>query len=393
MRTNRLLFIILFILSVVGISFTGGPVSYGFFFFMLIIPVVAFIYSLILFWRFKIFQKVETKAVTALSPADFYFTLQNEDFFAHSGIKIELFSDFSTITGIDTGTEYELMPHSGVSKEAKLVCRYRGEYEVGIKNVTVTDYLKLFPITFKNRETLKVSVMPRLEILDDIAYLDELCISSKDSYTNLSEPDVLVREYVPGDDIRSINWKITAKTGAPMVRKRIGEHTPGIDMIMDSCRYSSNPRDYLPLENKILELVLAVTYYYLDRRIPVTVHAHGYDQVKYALDGVDTFEDFYQSVSGFGFLAGSTQEVCFNKLCTDEMIWQANAVIMVLHEWSIATAEFAGQMDKIMIPVMVYLITDDQMSIPDREIYQHVTFKVIGCEDRLQEVLNGGVPV
>ena len=393
MRTNRLLFIILFILSVVGISVTGGPVSYGFFFFMLIIPAVAFIYSLILFWRFKIYQKVETKTVTALNPADFYFTLQNEDIFAHSGIRIELFSDFSTITGIDTGTEYELMPHSGVSKEAKLLCRYRGEYEVGIRYVTVTDYLKLFPVTFKNRETLKVSVMPRLEILDDIANLDELCISSKDSYTNASEPDVLTREYVPGDDIRSINWKITAKTGVPMVRKRAGEHTPGIDIIMDSCRYSGDPHDYLPLENKILELVLAVTYYYLERGIPVTVHAHGYDQVKYSLDGIDTFEDFYQSVSGFGFMAGSTQEVCFNKLSPDERIWQADAVIMVLHEWSVTAAGFAGQMDKLMIPVMVYMVTDEQTQLPDREIYQRVRFKVIGCEDRLQEVLHGVVPV
>ncbi|MBO7387822.1 MAG: hypothetical protein J6U15_08450, partial [Lachnospiraceae bacterium] len=96
MRRNRLIALGLFILSLVAISFYGGPVSYGFFFFMLFVPFVSAVYTLIMYFRFKIYQRIDSKVAVAESPVTFYFTLQNEDFYAFSGVKIDFFSDFST---------------------------------------------------------------------------------------------------------------------------------------------------------------------------------------------------------------------------------------------------------------------------------------------------------
>jgi uncharacterized protein (DUF58 family) len=54
-----------------------------------------------------------------------------------------------------------------------------------------------------------------------------------------------VREYVPGDDIRSIDWNVTARTGWPHVKKFIEEREMTVMLLVDvsaSHRFGSSPR-------------------------------------------------------------------------------------------------------------------------------------------------------
>ena len=64
-------------------------------------------------------------------PEDYTFILQNENFFAFSGVGVKLFSDFSYVEELPGDTEYELLPGDRFTYKTRLVCRYRGEYEVG----------------------------------------------------------------------------------------------------------------------------------------------------------------------------------------------------------------------------------------------------------------------
>ena len=57
MLRNRLIALGAFILSLVAISLVGGAATYGFFFFVLIVPAVSLIYSIIVFIRFKVYHR------------------------------------------------------------------------------------------------------------------------------------------------------------------------------------------------------------------------------------------------------------------------------------------------------------------------------------------------
>ena len=46
MKRNRILFAILWVVSLVGISLFGGPISYGFFALLTILPLISFLYLL-----------------------------------------------------------------------------------------------------------------------------------------------------------------------------------------------------------------------------------------------------------------------------------------------------------------------------------------------------------
>ena len=80
-----------------------------------------------------------------------------------------------------------------------------------------------------------------------------------------------------------------------------GEDIPALRIIMDSCRYSEKPEDHLPLENKILETVLALSYFLAGHHIPVSVCTYNEKYVRMNVNGTEGFEDFYNAMAGFSF--------------------------------------------------------------------------------------------
>ena len=379
MRKNRLIALGLWILSLIAISFYGGPVSYGFFFFMLAVPVISALYAILVFFRFRIYQKIETKVAVAENPVTFYYSLQNEDRFAFSGIRTDFFTDFSTLSGLDPDTEYELFPHSGIQKKTQLICKYRGAYEVGVKYVTVRDYLKLFSFTFRNRETITVTVIPQLVVLDSVSALDSLIAIGTDSPINPTEPDVLVREYIPGDDIRNIHWNLTAATGKPMVRNRIGENTPAISILMDSHRISRIPEEFLPLENKLLEVTIALAYHYLECGIRVNVYAWSAAPLCLALERMEDFPAFYDRMSFFSFHEDSTSDKLFRYAAGVPEIAKSSAVLFVLHEPDDAYRLLKTELESTSVPTATCLVSDKNPKTAG--------IIAIGYDDKLKEVL------
>ena len=66
-----------------------------------------------------------------------------------------------------------------------------------------------------------------------------------------------VREYIPGDDIRSIDWNVTARTGRPHVKKYIEERELTVMLVVDasrSCHFASQNQ----LKSKLAAEIAAV---------------------------------------------------------------------------------------------------------------------------------------
>lgn len=66
-----------------------------------------------------------------------------------------------------------------------------------------------------------------------------------------------VREYFPGDDVRSIDWNVTARTGHPYVKKFVEERQLTIMLLLDasgSCRFGTVNR----LKSELIAEICAV---------------------------------------------------------------------------------------------------------------------------------------
>ncbi len=385
MKSHWLIWGTLFILSLVAISFYGGPISYGFFFATLLTVPLALIYLGMVYIFFRIYQRSDGVDLTVNETRPFFFSLVNDYFFPFVSIRVRFFSSFSTITGLDDQTEYELMPHEGITKETGLVCKYRGVYEVGIRSVEFTDFLRLFTIRYRNKETKKVKVYPQLVYLSSLGNRD-IAYAMRDSKANPEEPDAVSRVYMPGDDVRLINWAQSARSSSVMLRERIGAEMGGITVLMDSCRYSDDEHRYLPLENKVLELTIALTLYLSGRRISVTqLYLAGQLQVVRVANSAE-FESYYQKMSGVVFTPTQTTQRMAQLSVSEGTLLHSSMVYMVLASWDAYTEQLVYQLAQSDISCMVYLVSDDTYLYPHLPDPVRMHFMRISPEDDLKEV-------
>ncbi|HEY8402521.1 MAG TPA: DUF58 domain-containing protein, partial [Cytophagaceae bacterium] len=122
--------------------------------------------------------------------------------------------DFKINARIDSGSKKELVYYLRPIK--------RGEYEFGVVNVFIKGFLGLVSRRFIFEETPRVvKVYP--SFLQMRKY-ELMAISNRLSDTGIKKIRRLghnlefeqIKEYVPGDDVRTINWKATARRNSLM---------------------------------------------------------------------------------------------------------------------------------------------------------------------------------
>ena len=360
MRRSRLILLVLWLLSLAGISVSGGEITYGLFFLLTLIPVLALLYIFLVIRLFKIYQNVEEKSLIAHHPAAFSFILQNESPFFFSGVRVLFYSSFSAITGLFDQTEYELHPHSGIRRNTDIVCRYRGEYDIGIRTIEVTDFFRLFTIACRNPKPKHVLVKPDIIRLRQLKRFDIPLSSMKDSRVRPSEPDLLLREYVSGDDPRLINWKASIRSDQLLVRERIGEEETGIGILMEPRRFFEAPEDYLVLENKLLETVIALNLYLVENDIPTETWIYGKQFESWHVTREGGFNTLYKRLSSYRFEPNSSCELLFEKALHTTGIFAKKMVILAIHEWNASALEFARRLNRSHVAVTVCAVGEEK---------------------------------
>lgn len=133
-----------------------------------------------------------------------------------------------------------------------------GRSTVGIKEIRVTDYLGLFSFVIKKipQEKLEknISVIPDVA---DIAFRDDRILKiiqvsrhgedSEDTVeTDVNSyggfPGYDNREYVPGDPLKRVNWKLSAKRNKLLVRLDDEMAAQSVNLVLDSVQVAKEPK-------------------------------------------------------------------------------------------------------------------------------------------------------
>lgn len=392
MRTRRLLLLILWILSLVAISFYGGAISYGFFFCMTLLPVISLLYLICVYVRFRIYQEIESRNIVCREPMPYYFVLQNGEQFAFAGISAKLFSGLSYVEEMPDDVEYELLPEDRYTFRTRLVCRYRGEYEVGVKEIVVTDFFRIFRLHYKLPGTIKAVVYPRiikreeLKSIQDISHC--LCRENQRLQTDM---DVTLRDYVAGDALKHVHWKATAKEQKLKVRNRIGEEQQGIHIFYDTKRYYKSQEEYLPLENQILELVLALGYFFCNKNVAFSLwcgqKSLSSGLMRRQIEGMGSFDFFYQETAQIMFDPQEDSRGLFEQLVLQGAFSESRTVIAVLHEIDDYFLQVAEQLASEGQLVMLYVVTDENIEHHVRKSNGRLRIIAVPAEAELEDWL------
>ena len=108
MWKNRLIVILCIVGSSVLIGVRGGTGAYFLFYTSLLLPCFSLIYSLYVFSRFCIYQKLEHRTVVKEERIPYTFRLANEDKIPYFSVSVEFLKDYSTVEQVDMEKEYSL---------------------------------------------------------------------------------------------------------------------------------------------------------------------------------------------------------------------------------------------------------------------------------------------
>ncbi len=138
----------------------------------------------------------------------------------------------------------------------------RGEYHFGKLNVFVSSFLHIFSKRFAFSEDEKTKVYPsyiqmkKYEFLAMHNNLTEFGLKKIRKIGHTMEFEQ-IKNYIPGDDVRTINWKATAKKGELMVNQYQDEKSQPIYSVIDLGRVMKMPFEELKLLDYAINATLA----------------------------------------------------------------------------------------------------------------------------------------
>lgn len=115
---------------------------------------------------------------------------------------------------------------SGVSRVGiPLKTQHIGKYDIRCKKAAIRDLLGIVEVAVPVESDCEMTVLPRIdqeETLETSGFLSGMSETeeSREKGHDFSEVND-IREYVPGDKLRDIHWKLSAKQGELMVKERI----------------------------------------------------------------------------------------------------------------------------------------------------------------------------
>ncbi len=308
MKMNRLICVIAIIGSGVFASYYGGNISYALFYLCLFLPLVSFLYTFYVYFRFKIYQSMGSYLVVKGDWTEYSFIIANEDFITFNNVKVNFLTDKSKIEDTFQSTEYSLLPSESEKLTTKIKCNYRGEYYVGVESVEITDLLYLFKITYPLGSKLKAVVLPRVVPIEQLGIAPpQVDVKNPIRNSNFTEEelDTEIRKYYPGDNRKRIHWKASAKMNELLSRKY--QHKPKTEIVlfMDLMKIKENDLQVVIAEDKIIESILAIANFYSLRGTPSQIIYDMGGKKKASIASKEEFNAFYKACVTLQFRAST----------------------------------------------------------------------------------------
>jgi uncharacterized protein (DUF58 family) len=272
MKSNRILYSFIFILSLMFVYFYGGRIAYTFFYVVLFLPLISSIYILLIRVSFKYTLDIDRQFIMKGDIVKLLVKLNNKSVFFYPFIKIS-FCDFNPSPARQyLMKSFSLLPFSKRTISFCVECKYRGCYQIGISSVVFVDFLGIIKLTKKKNISMPITVYPKVIFLEPVNNKNVFSPQSQ-LYSNLYDEDMIMisdlRKYVFGDSVKRIHWKLTAKKNEIIVKNF--EKTMDINtvLMLDLKRNDYRHEERIQIEDKVIEAVAALTYLSLSNQIPV----------------------------------------------------------------------------------------------------------------------------
>ena len=200
-------------------------------------------------------------------------------------------------------------------------------------------------------------VLPRVIKLETLKSVPEMVISTYKENPRLnSDFDAQTRDYIAGDPLKGIHWKSTAKTGKLKSRITYGEQRQGISIFLDTKRISNDEYVFVPVENKCLEIVLALTNYFANFAVPTSLVYSQSEPRTVKCSAAHEMEGFLSTVSMMKFRGDEDAAVTLDILMAGSVFKDCMIAFLVITGADAELNKRLYELSTLGINTVVYLV-------------------------------------
>ncbi len=311
-KKGLIIYLAALVAGIIFASLYGGPVAYAPLFALFLIIPVSIIYIVLNYAFLRVYQEVEVHKLTKGEEHKYRALVENAGFLPIHNMEIGTFKSRCNLYEIPDKTKLSLDIHEKKELLSGINCLFAGVYDVGLENVSFTDPFRIFSVSFNIPYSFRAIVKPRItEIAGKTLDLENLYSSRGRKSERIFEdtPGNDIRQYVRGDSLSAINWKVSAKASKLMVRvpDKMEKRTLSILMNADSRPESEQDTDFLIKRDYFLEFVVSAAWLFGNQGIPVTIVYPAGTVREQLVDSRESFMEFYNTVSD-GLLYSSDLE-------------------------------------------------------------------------------------
>ncbi len=385
MRRNRIILYVLFILSLICITIYGNSSSYTFFYACLGIPIICLLYLLYVFLTFKVYQQIENRWVVKGEATPYHFVLSNEHFITFHSVEVSFYEDNSRVDVNAKDIEKRFLPKESLRIDTILTCKYRGEYQVGVKQITIKDFLNLFSITYHVPFEIKTVVFPRVLPLYKLNKLAQFESMIQDDYAFMKEePGVNVHNYQNGEPLKSIHWKLSAKKQTLLTREYVGKQNIQVALWVDLSDTGYQDEKKIVVEDQIIECTVALINFFCCKNIPVLVKWSNFEiREEYILSST-YFQSIYETFAQVSF---SSKIPFYDVIEKSNPISDFKNDIWITHKLDERIYRAAVKKATYLNQLFLIVISDDNLDEYCKLSNSLIKIIVIRSNEKIEEVL------
>ena len=212
------------------------------FWFLVLVPLVSIIYVLVGKALIRIYVGSDISKVEKLQPVEYEMRIINASPFAYPFIEaIISVPEEDGVRCTEQSMTLSLAPLGSYIVNHSTSFKYRGTYEIGVRCLYISDFLGLFAIRLDVDIYNNVLVFPRklgMNMKMTTSATDIPNDSAKMVFSTEKAEVSNIREYIPGDSLKSIHWKLSSKIwdGGLMVKEFNTNTSQSVYMLCDFSR-------------------------------------------------------------------------------------------------------------------------------------------------------------
>ena len=278
MLKNRLIYFFVVAVLLLLVVIYEHEATYTALYAILLLPLISLISALILRNRYIVKEEFSSQEVIKSDTLQYVLTLTNASFLLCTNVHISFEADWEALDTDIADQSLFLMPYKSHELIFNVCAKYRGTYRVGVKEITIYDFLGIFKFKQQRDVKLKFKVNPLVLPVSGVPILHTVADAAETNNSRYDENYSAVsdfRKYQPTDSWKRIHWKLSANKGELISKNFHATQKASVTLCIDNSHIGGFRGNALLLEDTIIEGLVSVMHYCCVRGLPVKLYYIG----------------------------------------------------------------------------------------------------------------------